>query len=184
MPKRWPQTVLLALTAAVAACSTTDQAEGADEVEPPCPCIPVSDEDARLGEDVAIPDCEAALCPTIIGKWELDAQAFDNPETIDCALEALRDGTPGVIQWTAQNCCGESSGYILIEDDGTLVTRTWGPQDLAWVAKDSIRGQPKPASEFEACLADPDPSVRFECVLTARASKDLVCDAGWIIDVL
>ena len=166
----------------LAACESSTDPE---EVQRSCPCIPVSDDDDRMSSTPAMPDCGSELCPVIrLSLGGVDEYMFNNPEAIDCALEALRDGTPGLLRWQQQNDDGNTDGYLLIQDDGTLVRRTWGLQDLAWVIDEALLGDSRPSSDFEACLANPDTTSRYDCVRNAQTSTSLTCDTGWIVDVI
>ncbi len=177
-----PRTCLLPLLGfivAVLACAEDRDSDAGFQ----CPCIP----EQTIG-DPMLPSCGELLCPQIIGADDGPSNTieFDNPEAIDCALAALRDRTPGLLRWDLQYVGGqfEDIGYLLIEADATLYTREWGFQDLAFIAEDAVTGPARDSAEFEACLAEPEPSARFECVRLALASTEATCSPGWHEDVI
>ena len=134
----------------------------------------------------SLPDCgDEQLCPTIVATiGPLDEVVIENPADLDCALEALRDRTPGLLSWDKQNFDGDDEGYVLIQADGMVIRRNWGLQDLAWIVSDSELGAPLASGEFEACLIEPDLEARLNCVRRPLESASLVCDEGWGIDVI
>lgn len=155
-----------------------------------CECIedqPVP-EIANTPEVPAAPTCGQPLCSTVSGACT--TKCFDGTFVLDdaaaltCALEALRDRTPGVVRWSFSENTGQfdDAGYILIRDDGRAVRRSWGWQDLSYVAGDAVLGELRPAAEYDACLAEPDDLMRFDCMRETLAAQEAVCDEGWRYD--
>lgn len=68
---------------------------------------------------------------------------------------------------------------MLIHDDGTAVTRSWGWSELAYDASNAVLGLLSSPARFEACLAEPEDRARFECLRWPRQSSIRVCDEGW-----
>ncbi len=158
--------------------STTESAVG-------CECILMEDEGAP-----SLPTCGEMLCPQVAldcpgkGAWDDCEEGPEptepNPGALQCALEALRDGEPGVLSfYWAENFTQAFYGYVLIQDDRTAVVRTWGSDDcVSGFAEDAVLGSLQESSFYEECLADPDPFARFAC-LRALATEEAVCDDGW-----
>ena len=148
---------------------------------PDCPCIPTREEGEQSSP--LEPTCGAELCPKITGGDSFGTGDFEitNPEALECALEALRDRTPGIIRWDAQYEGGqsESIGYVLIDADGQGFSRDWGWQDLTFIAEDALRGPLKDASAFDACLGNANPVVQLDCVRNALESTTEICDPEW-----
>lgn len=120
-----------------------------------------------------------SFCESLV---ELDAT---QEEALACAITALRDRTPGVLTWSLSDPAQmiDSSGYVLILEDGRAVIRDQGAQDLTGNVSNADLGALAEASVFEACLADTDDAARFDCLRRAMLSDFVVCDEGWTIDL-
>jgi hypothetical protein len=137
----------------------------------------------------AAPLCGESLCANVSGacaedfcdsKFNPQGFVLDDPDALVCALEALRDRTPGVVTWDLSELGGqyEDVGYVLMLDDGTAVRRAWGWQDLEFTVSDAGLGELAPPEYYDACLADPDALARFDCLRNA-VNPTTVCDEGW-----
>ena len=118
------------------------------------------------------------LCPT--------ATESDEAAVI-CALEALRDRTPGSVEWSVTGEVDAADGVIQIREDGAAIHSSTGSElECSWTDA-TIAGMLRPPGDYEACLADPDPSQRLNCVTfpdfgepatECSAEVDHGCDVG------
>jgi hypothetical protein len=106
---------------------------------------------------------------------------LEDPAALECALTALRDRTPGRIDWdyTSDRGFYSGNGYILILEDGRSVRRSWSLYDLDFDVGDAELGELEDAAVFDACLAETDDIMRFDCMRSALASVTAVCNEGW-----
>lgn len=102
---------------------------------------------------------------------------MENPEAMQCALQALRDRTPGIVTWRLDEIIGVEDGYLLIHEDGTAVRRRWGPYDLLFQASSAALGELEAESHYDDCMATEDPIDQYRCLITLTESA--VCDEGW-----
>lgn len=151
-----------------------------------CECI--VDEvptDPNSGPDA--PTCGESICPLVVGGCVDDLCdggapfVLDDPAALECALTALRDRTPGLVTWSYSEGSGfvTQDGYLLIDDDVTVVWRDWIREDLNFTVSDAVLGELPPAATYEACLADPVDLTRFNCLTNPLATQLGVCDEGW-----
>lgn len=128
-------------------------------------------------------DCGPSICAT------LSAGCPDNCPTdfavdeaaLTCALEALRDGTPGSIDWTYSPNGGGTQewGRISILADRAAIRGRTYDMIICGGADATMRG-PLPGPEtYEACLAKPSAKERFDCVTAPLAAPDVVCKNGY-----
>lgn len=160
--------------------------EDADEPSG-CDCI-VDEDDANPPSDPSGPTCGESLCDEVSASSDGYTESplvVSNPEALECALTALRDGTPGIVRWRSSQYDGQyqEQGYLQIHKDRTAVRRTYGPQDLSYTVSDAVLGALPSADHFAGCLAQSDDSARFDC-LTANLQPTEVCDMGWSYDTL
>lgn len=151
---------------------------------PVCPCIL----DDPEGEWPSQPICGESLCPTINvenscewGVGDDPDRVFLNPEALECALAALRDRTPGLVEWSCNHESGLTweKGYVLIGDDGTAVWRRWNWYDLSYVTGEALQGVLPDSDVFEQCLTK-DVGDRYSCLRHVMLEAPLlVCDEGW-----
>jgi hypothetical protein len=175
-------TRLAALTLVLAACP----ADGGTKV---CDCIPDdTQQDAYADQDwdePSSPTCGEDLCATVEATDSENAGEImlTNPEALDCALMALRDRSPGLVRWSWSESYGQytDTGYILVRSDGSAVHRSWGAQDLSWVADDARAGELPSAQYYDDCLTQTDVGARFDCLRNVELAEPTVCDAGWTI---
>jgi len=133
-----------------------------------------------------MPTCGEVLCDQVRvtecrrgdKTCEADELTLETPAAMQCTLEALRDRTPGFITWTLDAVISVRYGYILINEDGSVVSRTWGFDDLAFQAQDANLGQLPPEPHYTDCLLEEDARDQLTCMLSLE-SVDAVCDEGW-----
>jgi hypothetical protein len=159
---------------------TSDQIAG-------CECI-VDQVPVDMTESPESPTCGESLCPSVRGECgdvgcgeEDGAFVLDDAAALECALTALRDRTPGVVQWSWSANAGQytSSGYFLVNEDGTAVYRRSGWSDLDYEVSDAALGELPPPEHFDGCLAEPDDFARFDCLRDGFDSSLGICDEGW-----
>jgi len=147
-----------------------------------CECVPAS-EPGTLGTPPPAPDCGERLCPRIVARGGGDSDfpfESDSAEALTCALTALRDRTPGVLEYAWDHDYGQytSDGYVLIQADGTAVFRWWGQADLDYDVGPAELHELRSAATYEDCLGDDDLEAQLGCVL-ARGPSISTCDPGW-----
>jgi hypothetical protein len=152
-----------------------------------CDCVP-DQEPTGWGQAPEQPTCGETLCPTIVarGTDSFGSPAFelDSPEALECALQALRDRTPGLISYDWDHGSGifTDSGHILIDAEGTAVFRSWGNNDLSYDVEDAVLRELKPAEFYAQCLDDPSAEARLECVLSSGPAVETCADGWRIVD--
>jgi hypothetical protein len=181
-----PDVVTSGETGSTDATATTGETDGRP-VE--CACIPDDPAEGHWGEQPSAPTCGEALCPIVEAhgskSWPDGDFVLENPEALECMLEALRDRTYGVVRWTWSRDGGQFSdtGYILIHEDGTAIRRRWGDQDLSYVMSDATYGRLPEVSALELCLTEGSPPDRFDCAVSFNLGPPtLICDEGWVDD--
>lgn len=135
----------------------------------------------------AAPTCGESICPLVSGGCGDESCdgivpfMLDDPAALECALVALRDRTPGLLTWSYSESSGfiTQDGYLLIDEDVTVVWRDWIREDLNFTVSDAVLGELPPAATYEACLADPVDVSRFNCLTEPLATQLGVCDEGW-----
>jgi hypothetical protein len=166
---------------AITGCDPDDS--GPDEG---CDCI-VDENDQNPPNAPSGPTCGEALCVTVEVACDGYCESplvVSNPEALTCALTALRDRTPGIVRWSTSQYSGQfqDHGYLLIQADGTAVRRTFGPQDLSYMAGDAVLGDLPSVEHFDDCLASSSDEERFDCLQGELRSQIEVCDRGWSRD--
>jgi hypothetical protein len=151
-----------------------------------CDCIPEQSQGGNgWGDGPADPTCGENLCPLIVarGGGEISPSEFelDTPDAVECALEALRDRTPGFITYDWDTDFGQytTSGYILIDADGTAIYRSWGNRDLSFDVGDAVMRELQPVESYAQCLEETDARARLQCVLTSTGTEIETCASGW-----
>lgn len=159
-----------------------------DTADPPAECACILDEEpADPNSEPSNPICGGSPCPRVVGEC-VDAYCelggvFElvDPTTLECALVALRDRTPGVLTWSFDEGSGihTDDGYLLVNADGTAVRRHWDREDLNFEVSDAVLGPLPAAAVFDACLAEPDARTRFDCLRIELEQPAATCDEGW-----
>ena len=108
----------------------------------------------------------------------------DSDAAIDCALDVLRAGKAGALDWRGEN--GETPGYIsekgswMLVGDGTAYT--WGSATIdvgAWVEPVVRVGLESP-EYFQACADQPTAVERFLCLLGGKDPQAIeTCIEGY-----
>ena len=179
----------LTMTLILAACGDSGPGGTTNGAHPDCECV--VDEDQQ-GVPPDIPACVELTCPVVRAElcYGCDEGTTGEPETgggevdpsaLDCALTALRDRSPGLLQWELDidSGYGFDGGYVLIKEDGRAIVRTWSWLDLGGETQAAVLGELPASSEFDACLALDDEEQRFECLRSTSVSSELVCDGRW-----
>lgn len=159
------------------ATTGTEETTGAVEV---CPCI-VNEPDGGTTAPM-LPTCAAETCAVVTVNCSPDCGEFTltTPEALTCALEALRDRTPGLLRWSLDAGPTTDHGYVWIHDDGTAIWRRWGWEGLGFQVSPA-QIVTLPASEvYTQCLGEGSDDARFDCLRQELAgARDPVCDEGW-----
>lgn len=130
-------------------------------------------------------ECEGPICPPITATclhdsyglcvdWKYDEAA------IECALVALRDGTPGSVRWTFSSLDGirTQSGSLYISTDRRALRRDSYTEDLDWGVSDTAVWQLQEPDFFASCLLHVDPCARLECIYSATLTTIALCEPG------
>jgi len=150
--------------------SDTDAAPTTGDVDPACACIaPDEFGSASL-------TCEVGPCGTV------DLDCSDEQEgpastacdsgslvaldavALDCALDQLIAGTPGIIAYHETNITSSAGAYLVISATGTLM-RSHGTYDLGGSESPVGPVTLKPKSYFEGCKAETDAEARYLCFI-------------------
>lgn len=150
---------------------------------------PGSDTDAPVAgcECAADQPCSVSLCPVVA--WpDTEQEPEPGDPTVEefevslpCALEALRDGKAGRINWNYSTFKGQyyEVGTIELFGDGTARLTYGGSLDICFYEVDQVTTGPlKPAQHFIDCMAEPDLEARFACVREPAASPSVTCVEG------
>lgn len=153
--------------------STTAAACGAGSIDDCC-CFEVSGDPEHpiLGISCVADDalCAApqALCPDAQTQCEVADLMITSPEGLECALEALASGKPGLVSWgvAAQDGIHGSAHNLFVQTDGTAFVSTYAYDDVNYTYSPVERRALQPASFFTDCLGGSD-SERFACLESA-----------------
>ena len=88
-----------------------------------------------------------------------------DPVVLDCALDRLIAGTPGLVWWhIGSNGPGDYGGFVDIIGDRAGIGRNYQYFDLG--GSDTAAGMVtlKDAAYFEGCKAESDPELKFTCM--------------------
>lgn len=153
---------------------------GGDDPAPndPDPCACILDDEPGPANPWA-PTCGEGSCDMVLA----EQYSFEliNPDALQCALVALRDRKPGLLQFDLDEDSnyGRYRGYILILDDATAIVRRWGHEDLSFWVGDAVHVKLPDPCAFEQCLAEPFDWKRFDCLAEFPYEELGVCDEGW-----
>jgi hypothetical protein len=169
----------------LAACPAGGEGSATDtDAVAGCACIP--EQEGSHADIPAAPTCGEGPCPTVMGSCDVcnevpPASLSVDAAALECALVALRDRTPGLITWRWDSDGGYriDEGYLQVNEDGTVVRRSWYRHDLIFSASDAVVGELPPPEAFDACLAEPDERARFDCLRTELVTEHGVCNEGW-----
>lgn len=137
------------------------------ELDPACQCVDAGGCSAKLCDDVGL-HCEQD-CPA--------DHPVDDEAALQCALEALRDRTPGKIGWVVATDFGQfsSSTDVFISGDGHALVRRSGDADLcSYTGPDSAHALAD-AAYFTGCLALASGRERWDCMLDDVLAELATC---------
>ena len=141
-------------------------------------------------------ECGEQLCSTVqayesSGDGDGDAEPlepgqgelFVDGARLDCALEALRDRTPGRLSWdyTPSGLLGSIQGEVCIDEAGGIRHQTTTYDDLDINHSAVVYGEPKSPEQYANCL-DPStsPRARLDCLMAEPVEIERTCEeARW-----
>ncbi|MBZ5708799.1 hypothetical protein [Nannocystis pusilla] len=156
-----------ALTGSTGSTDTDPTETSGDPVDPACSCIAADDCGAPLCQPVGL-DCDESC---------LNHQSVTGEDWLKCALEALRDRTPGRIGWYTSTYGGQFSDRsdVYIQTSGEAVVRRSGDADLcSYTGPDSIHILAEPA-HFAGCLDLVIGRERFDCMTEGLLEQRVAC---------
>lgn len=168
--------VPLAILAPLAACGTEGGSGSASE----------GTSSTTLGTGADLPaecsclatPCGADLCPVIAASCptECGVDFAVDEAALTCALEALRDGTPGAIRWsfTPAPASGDE-GVIYILADRLAIRGVSSLTQGCGTAEATVHGPLPGPAVYEACLASASQPERFDCARQALAAVGILC---------
>lgn len=165
--------IAVSAVAALSACKDKE-GEGADASAGPGPNAEAEAEVAQACEcDPAIDDdCGPMVCATAFAVCDRGCvnHSVSEEEDLQCALEALRDRTPGTVAWGLNEyeipTMDVAVVRIFADGSAALFRRTshvCQPKGYNSTGPDNIV-MLKDAAYFEGCLAEADPFARFKCM--------------------
>ena len=97
---------------------------------------------------------------------------------LDCAIDQLIAGTPGLVWWEIGSNGSESSGaWVEIGEARQGVGRSWDFIDLGGTDYDAGMMEVKDAAYFEDCKTKPDVDAKFLCFKAwSKTPPDALCD--------
>lgn len=106
-----------------------------------------------------------ALCPDAQTQCEVADLQVTSAEGLDCALEALASGKPGLVSWgvSASDGIHGSAHNLFVQPDGSAFVSTYAYDDVNYTYSAVERRALQPASFFSDCAAKPD-NERFACL--------------------
>jgi hypothetical protein len=139
----------------------------------------------RIGDFAQPLVCPAQmLCPRVTLEcarpvlfYPCDGEYLYDEAALQCALEALRDGKPGVLEIDSEDLTAYFEGTyqttftIRILDAGHAILGSWGGQhDIP--SADVPTARTLPPGHFEGCLEQPDPGPRYRCLFQGLVESD------------
>lgn len=131
-------------------------------------------------------DCGEWLCAPITLGCEIDDDCDPDlwwgvigEEHLECALAALRDRTPGGIQWartTGFETGTDEEVALFIRPDGAVLRSPSFPNQCE--AGPVTHGTLREPGYFAACLAALDARARFLCMIDALQTEDGECGSA------
>jgi hypothetical protein len=113
-----------------------------------------------------VKSCGWGPCGTIDASQNWGANTVLDVEALDCALDLLSSGTPGVVHfdYTLNGGFGHYAGIVRLGADRRGLSRTYYEEDLGCGVGALEMIELKPADYFVDCQAMPDPWDRFACL--------------------
>ncbi|WAS95450.1 hypothetical protein [Nannocystis punicea] len=141
---------------------------GDEPLDPACACLA---DEATCGAELCAGaglNCEET-CP--------DDQPVEDEAALQCALEALRDRTPGRISWYYREFFGQwaYNTQVYIQADGNAIVTQSGGMDLCDYSGPDTRHSLEEPAYFEACLALATSRERYDCLTEGLADELVVC---------
>jgi hypothetical protein len=144
---------------------------------------------ADAGGDGAIPDCPSEgcygttcdiarlnmcnswkcpgltdLCPTIrFVPGDSGTNLLENPDALTCALQMLRDGTPGILNETSGQGAFHAELTRILLPNRKALTEAYRTTDAFASGNTSGANPIQPREYFASCLLDPSEKARVDC---------------------
>jgi len=153
-----------------------------------CCCFNVAGDDGHGILSIACPNpgklCDApqATCPAGQTDCGADALKINSAEGLECVLEALAAGTPGVVSWgiSSENGLNGSNHTLFIQEDGSVIASGYAYQELEYTYTDVDRRARQADSFFTDCVAAATDVERFDCLRQATTGEATqTCIAGF-----
>lgn len=153
-----------------------------------CCCFNVAGDDGHGILSISCPNpgklCEApqATCPAGQTDCGADALKITSAEGLECVLEALAAGTPGVVSWgiSSENGLNGSNHTLFIQEDGSVIASGYAYQELEYTYTDVDRRARQADSFFTDCVAAATDVERFDCLRQATTGEATqTCIAGF-----
>lgn len=187
----WGHRVVLGCGVVLAACAGDDQGSGTTTSGTSSTTATItattsaSTTDASAGTDgETTGESLPAICtclgessdpwPIACGVTSLCPFGSDDPAWVTCALQALRDRTPGLLRWDDPT----RQRTLLILADGRGIDRSWEPSGACYTVSAAMLGDLDDPAAYDACLALTDPDLRRACVTDSFAG-DTACASGY-----
>jgi hypothetical protein len=112
---------------------------------------------------------DMCACAGACARWLCDPvdQPAVNDEALACTLTALRDRTPGSVEWSWRTCsdgpCDERIVVYILED-GTVRRNPYSDQVFCSTSGPDTRNTLKDPKYFDGCLAKADFNDGFDCM--------------------
>ena len=183
-------------TDTVAPTSSTPDLCGVRDVTDDCCCFSVEKltvdgaDDVQVyntcGTNLVCPEfavqCSAldAGCPLSGGDGsDFDAITVDDVAALDCALLALRDGTPGRLSWAVEDHDRRSSETHYIQSERAVFSHRVDVDDLYVLYSDVVQSNLAPVEIFDPCVAAVELRNKMKCLANATAgSVTATCAMG------
>ncbi|HEY8380139.1 MAG TPA: hypothetical protein VIK91_26800 [Nannocystis sp.] len=140
-----------------------------------CACV---DPDEERFDAYDADGCGWGPCATIQAS---DDEVLD-VKPLDCALDLLISGTPGVVHFEHEEYDGYNryGGFVRVDADRRGLSRTSKQEDLGCSVGPFEIIELKPADYFADCKAMPDPWDRFVCLRDwKQAALGEACAEGY-----
>jgi hypothetical protein len=166
--------------------TTSAMTHASDTDLPPSGCVCVRSDD-RNEESYDWETCGWGPCGTIeLGCAAQDGFGACDPgpllldvEALDCALELLITGAPGMVHYerTFDSHYSGDGGFVRVAEGRLGLSRTWFWEDLGGSDSELTVVTLRDPAYFADCKAKPDPYDRYRCMQDwAQGSPLAVCD--------
>lgn len=173
----------------IGSTGSTGSTSGGGLLPEGCACREIPD-DTFTCDDRAPTECQGgSLCPEIVGicprpnpdLYACDIEYEYDEQALACALEALRDRTPGKITTETENSicglegCGSDQTEITIVPGERAVVRACTANPITAESSDSTLRELSPPAFFDECLALPTTNERYRCMFDGLQSTATLC---------